>query len=370
LIHHLRKKHFEKWVGGYLQHLVRQRAERRTVESPRHLLFAFCDHFEPLWRSADRSWGEERVKVWEERYPLMADRFRDADGRPPRHSFFFPGEQYVPSYLERLGRLVKKGYGEVELHLHHDGDTAEKLRNDLLIFLDKYASHGHLSRDSDGRLRYAFIHGNWCLANSRADGRFCGVDSELPLLFETGCYADYTFPAAPDEAQPNIVNQIYWPEGALEKRRAYEKGVRAKVGVVRRDRILLIEGPLALTRRHDGRLPMRIENAAITAADPATPDRIRSWVEQGICIEGRPDWVFVKVHTHGAPDRQAAGVLGSGSRALHEELTTRYNDGHNWRLHYVTAREMFNIAMAAMEGKSGDPAQYRDHLLRPPPAAG
>ena len=26
---------------------------------------------------------------------------------------------------------------------------------------------------------------------------------------ETGCYADFTFPAATDEAQPNIVNEIY-----------------------------------------------------------------------------------------------------------------------------------------------------------------
>ena len=28
----------------------------------------------------------------------------------------------------------------------------------------------------------------------RADGRWCGVDDEIPLLFETGCYADFTFP--------------------------------------------------------------------------------------------------------------------------------------------------------------------------------
>ena len=31
---------------------------------------------------------------------------------------------------------------------------------------------------------------------------------------------------------------------------------------------------------------------------------------------------------------------------------------------------MFNIAMAAMEGREGDPAEYRDHVLKPPPAAG
>jgi hypothetical protein len=35
----------------------------------------------------------------------------------------------------------------------------------------------------------------------------------------------------------------------------------------------------------------------------------------------------------------------------------------------VTAREMFNIALAAMHGHSGNPAAYRDYSLPPPPVA-
>ncbi len=85
-------------------------------------------------------------------------------------------------------------------------------------------------------MRYAFIHGNWCLANARSDRRWCGVDEELPLLFQSGCYADFTFPAAPDDSQPPIVNQIYWPDGDLARRRAQDTGARARVGEVRRDR--------------------------------------------------------------------------------------------------------------------------------------
>jgi hypothetical protein len=232
-----------------------------------------------------------------------------------------------------------------------------------------FAGHGHLSRDRASRLRYAFIHGNWCLANARSDGRWCGVDEELPLLFESGCYADFTFPAAPDDSQPPIVNQIYWPEGDLARRRAQDTGSSARVGEVRRDRILMIEGPLAFTLR-PGAIPRpRIENSAVTADDPATPTRVRSWVRQGIHIAGRPEWVFVKVHTHGAPEKQAASLLGDGGRMMHTELTTRYNDGRRWRLHYVTAREMFNIALAAMDGKSGNPGAYRDYELPPPPVA-
>ena len=63
-------------------------------------------------------------------------------------------------------------------------------------------------------------------------------------------------------------------------------------------------------------------------------------------------------------------LLGDGGRSLHRALAERYNDGRDWVLHYVTAREMFNIAVAAIEGRTGNPNDYRDHTLPPPPVAG
>ena len=48
-----------------------------------------------------------------------------------RHSFFFPGEQYSPDFLEPLAVLARKGLGEVEFHLHHDDDTPAGLRRSL-----------------------------------------------------------------------------------------------------------------------------------------------------------------------------------------------------------------------------------------------
>jgi hypothetical protein len=367
LFDYFREKRFDTWIEGYARHVIAGR-EAPPVSGPRHLLFAFCDHWEPLWNQVSEAQADARVRFWAEEYPRLAAEFRDADGRGPRHSFFFPGEQYRPAWLETLAGLTRKGIAEVEVHLHHDGDTAETLRRDLLLTLDNFAAHGHLSRGPGGEKRYAFIHGNWCLANARADGTYCGVDAEIPLLFETGCYADFTFPAAPNESQPNIVNQIYWPVGDLAKRRAYESGERARVGEVRRDRILMVEGPLSLATRAE-KIPIRIENAAITAKEPGTPRRVATWVEQNIHVEGRPEWVFVKVHTHGAPELQAASLLGAGGRSLHRALTKGYNDGREWVLHYVSAREMFNIAIAGMEGREGDPFTFRDHVLPPPPAA-
>jgi hypothetical protein len=371
----LRKRNLHTWTAGYARWLAESAVPRaRTAlaagsRGPRHLLFAFCDHYEPLWKTRDRGVGAERVRAWLNGYPALAAPFRDADGRQPRHSFFFPGEEYGTDYLDALASLARRGLGEVELHLHHHDDNADNLRRTIDEYLRLFAEHGHLSRDPGGRLRYAFIHGNWCLANARSDGRWCGVDQELPLLFDSGCYADFTFPAAPDESQPPLVNRIYWPEGDLARRRAYDTGTPARVGQVRGDRILMIEGPLAFALRPGKLLSPRIENAAVTADDPATPARVRTWVNQGIHVAGRPEWVFVKVHTHGAPEKQAASLLGDGGRMLHTELATRYNDGQRWRLHYVTAREMYNIAKAAMSGCEGDPNAFRDYELPPPPVA-
>ena len=359
-------KHVHRWIRGYGLHALKNLAVPLT-QGPKHVLFSMCDHYEPLWGGAGATHGRDRVARWEREYPLLAGEFRDAYGRPPRHTFFFPGEQYSTDTLAPLGRLTQAGLGEVELHLHHDGDDATKLEHDIRSYVQAYAEHGLLSRDADGRLRYGFIHGNWCLANSRRDGKYCGVDSELGVLFDTGCYADFTFPSAPDETQPGIVNQIYWPTGDPRQARAHERGARARVGQAMVDRILMIQGPLALAPR-EGRVGLRIESAAVTARDPGTASRLDTWVSQGIHLEGRPEWVFVKAHTHGAPDVQATSLLGEPGRDMHRALR-RYNDGKKFVLHYVSAREMFNIALAGMHGLRGDPNHFRDHWLPPPPVA-
>ena len=364
---YLREKRFDTWLGGYVRHML---ASRRTppTRGERHLLFAFCDHWEPLWNGVSDEQADARVRFWSSAYPTLASEFQDADGRHPCHTFFFPGEQYRPRWLDVLSRFTGLGIGEVEVHLHHDRDTRLTLRTSLESTISAYAQHGHLSREKLGRPRYAFIHGNWCLANARKDGRYCGVDDEIPLLFDTGCYADFTFPSAPDESQPNIVNQIFWPAGDIARKRAYEVGERARVGEVRRDRLLIIEGPLALATRRN-LLPIYIEASAVTATSPGSPHRARIWVQQHIHIEGRPEWVFVKVHTHGAPELEAASLLGNGGRQLHRALRGLCNERDHYVLHYVSAREMFNIAIACMEGHAGDPSRYRDHVLPPPPAA-
>ncbi|MCB9587382.1 MAG: hypothetical protein H6718_18420 [Polyangiaceae bacterium] len=365
----LRDKHFDRWLPGYLKHLAKAPFSGAGSSGTRHVLFAFCDHYEPLWAGstgkADTATGQRRVDQWHELYPKLANEYVDADGRHPQHSFFFPGEEYHPGFFDKLDDLVRRGYGEVELHLHHHADTEATLEAKIREALTTYAERGHFARGADGSPRYAFIHGNWALANGRPDGKQCGVDAELPLLFRTGCYTDMTFPSCPDVTQPGLVNEIYWPIGDLNRKRAYEYGISAQVGHSLKDRLLMITGPLGFAYNPKKKRP-RLEYGAVTAEDPGSVSRVKSWVNANIHVAGRPEWIFVKVYTHGAPDRQAESLLGAGGHALHKALA-EFNDGKRFRLHYVTAREMYNIAQAAMAGKSGDANDYRDFELAPPP---
>jgi hypothetical protein len=357
-------KELHLWLPAWLADKRRRSALSVPVE---HVFFALCDHYEPLHGAVPHAQGLARVRAWETRYPKLASRFRDASGRPPRHSFFFPGEQYHADFLSPLRDLVSAGLGEVEVHLHHDGDTRASLRTSLLKTLEDLSKHDVIS-EREGRPAWAFIHGNWALANGRRDGRWCGVDDELELLFELGCYVDMTFPSAPSQCQPSIVNRIYYPSGDVTKRRCYEAGESVRVGDARQDRVLIFQGPLALSRKAASRFRPRIEAGAIDSGDPATASRFQTWVDQRVSVAGKPEWVFVKVHTHGAPEGNAEAVLGDPGLRFHETLLEAAHHGR-YQVHYVTARELYNLARAAMDGRVGAPEQYYDYEVPPPVAA-
>ena len=367
-------RHAELWLPGYLCAAAAARRESRQRRGTVDILFAITDHNEPLSGKASDEVGLRRVARWADDYPALASRFVDADGRHPQHSFFYPIEEYRPALMMPLAELCRQGFGEVEVHLHHDEDTADHLRAELAAFTRRlHDQHGLLSTDASGAIRYAFIHGNWALSNSLPDGRWCGVDDELAVLRDTGCFADLTMPAAPSPAQVRTVNQIYYAVGAQLGPRAHEHGVRAAVGrpASARD-LLLIQGPLKPTfrRAKSGIIP-RVENSSLDAGNPPTAERFADWLSCGISVAGRPEWLFIKIHAHGAPEENAAMMLGAETAAFHRDVLAAYNDGQRYRLHYVTAREMVNIVHAAEDGKAGNPGQYRDYLFgRPPACAG
>ena len=371
-IRRARQRNVFLWLPSYLRGNWAGKRERALARGkPVHVIFCVADHFEPAVQDPGPDGQRGRLDAWIQRYPRMAEPFRDADGRPPRHTFFYPAEQYRPEHLDRLGVLVSTGYGEVEVHLHHDRDTSDGLRRTLQEFVERLGGHGHLGADMrDGRKRFAFVHGNWALDNSHPEGRWCGVSDELRVLRECGCYADFTLPSAPSPTQTRRINSIYYADDDPERAKSHDDGVEVRAGAHPSGDLMIVQGPLTvLWPGGKGWVLPRLENAGLTGvATPAAP-RVDAWINTRVCVAGRPDWVFVKVHTHGCLDRNLDILLGDPMRHLHERLCGYYNDGSQFRLHYVTAREMYNIIKAAERGLSGDPGEFRDLEIAPPPLA-
>lgn len=355
------------WLPAYIK--SRLNRQRPSEGSTTHILFCVADHYEPNHAGATMDVERARVARWRAQYPALFDRFRDSDGRPPQHSFFFPAEVYRPEHLDSLAGLCAEGFGEVEVHLHHGHDTSANLREQLESFTTSLAErHGLLSRFPDGRLAYAFIHGNWALDNGALDDSLCGVNDELTILRETGCYADLTMPAVPSPAQSRIVNTIYYAQDDPQAPRSYDTGVPVRVGGTQPPQsLMLIQGPLTVWwPRSPFRVMPRIDGGALDSSPLSRPSAIRfeRWVEAHVSVPGRPEWVFVKVHTHGAPEFNANVLLGDDMVEMHRAIGRQFNDGVRYRLHYVTARELYNIAKAAEAGMSGDPSAYRDFEIQ------
>jgi hypothetical protein len=332
---------------------------------PLHVIIAIADHFEPSmtheWRLADMGEQQDRLARWCREYPKAVADYRDSDCKPLQHTYFFPAEQYHPQLIARLVDHCREGFGEIEIHLHHgihQPDTAQNTRRVILQCRDALATQGCLATwDGQGEPRYAFVHGNWALANS-ARGLFCGVDDEMQILAETGCYADFTLPSAPHPTQISKINSLYECALPLNVRAPHKRGHALRYAHSPRVYPLIIQGPLMLdfSRR-------KIENGEISAANPPTLARFQLWKRAAIAVKGRHDWIFVKLHCHGLDPREQAAMSGPPiSRFLDELLADSAAIGY--KVHFVSAREMVNIILAACDGRDGDPGVYRDYRLR------
>ncbi len=368
MIKKLYHKGLDIWLPGYLRQLT-SRKVRKNSSGTVHVMVAVVDHFEPGNGGVSLEQARNRVSSWVELYPKLADRHKDADGVKPQHTFFYPPHYHQADHLERIVELCRSGYGEVELHLHHDHhppfpETSESLKEKIIKTLDEYEKFGVWGREN-GQRRYGFIHGNWALENSDNEG-YCGVNNEIQILKETGCYADFTYPA-PDRCQTRMINQIYYAKCNPNMPKSHDSGVPVTVNGNPWGDLMIIQGPKGIRWRGK---PFRslpcIENAEIDHTNLPTPDRIDWWVNLGIHVSGKPDWVFVKLHCHGAQEIDFDSLLGAPAEEMFSYLENKYNDGERYQLHYVTAREMYNIVKAAEAGKTGSPAEYRDFLIKPP----
>lgn len=332
---------------------------------PAHVFFCLVDHYEPGTGGVDKETEISRVDELLKEYPLIADKHKDFYGNPPRRTWFFPPHYHRNHNLKKLVSLCEQGYGEIELHLHHGKDkpdTDENLRKTILQCIDEYSLLG-IFGEIDGNKKYGFIHGDWALDNSRK-GKYCGVNNELTILKETGCFADFTHPSL-IETTPSKINSIYYATDNPRKNKSYNKGTDVIKNGGKSGDIMIIQGPLHPFFKSNKLWSLRILGDEISGSPPVTDKRIDAWIKTNICVKEKSEFIFIKTHTHGATDSKA--VLGKEIEQIFTYLETEYNDGKNFILHYVTARELYNIIKAVESGKDvSSPETLRDSLVSKP----
>jgi hypothetical protein len=340
------------WVPSYLRS---SNPDPPVPDDQKHLIFVMVDHYEH-GGPKKLVQGAKANEAWLRAFRPIADRHRDSYGNKFRYTWFYPYDHRNERILVSLCRMAYDGYGEVELHWHHplaDSTTFPQMLKEAIAWFQR---HGALiSSGPKPETHFAFIHGNWCLDNSDP-GRTCGVNRELDILFRHGCYADFTFSTIGTVAQPRKINSIYYATDTDEPK-SYDDGVDVEVGKPVNDRLMIFEGPIAVDWSSAG-----FEYGAVGDGLPS-PRRIDQWIGANVHVKGRPEWVFVKVYTHGAQVGKA--IMGNHLDPM-LRLLKETCDGRGMRLHYMTAREAYNVVKAAEDRKTGNPEDYRDYRISKP----
>ncbi|HEY3704745.1 MAG TPA: hypothetical protein VGL22_06755 [Terracidiphilus sp.] len=302
---------------------------------------AITDHYEPLGLDASMTEAVRRVSRWRDQWPRIAEQApRDASGKPAQYSFFYPQEEYRRELLDGIAEIVRRGVGDVEVHLHHDHEKKDTFVRKVTDFCSCLVNEHGLLRQVEGRTVFGFIHGNWALDNSRPDGRWCGLNGEIALLRDLGCYADFTMPSLPSATQGRVVNKIYWcTANADGSPKSFDQGIEASVKGGQQGDLLMITGPLGIRFRRG--MP-RLETGEVAGYDLPTPARIRQWFDVAPVVG---EDMFIKLYTHGAADRNLGPLLDEGLGNLFRWIAEEA-DQRGIELHWATAWQMYQAADA------------------------
>jgi len=338
-------RHAEIWLLPYLK--SRMRRSLRPAK-PKRAWVVIADHYEPLGQNASMGTAMGVVARWRDKWPRIADDApRDAAGQRPQYSFFYPQEEYRRELLDGIAEIARLGVGDVEVHLHHDNEQRALFIAKITDYCHRLTDGHGLLRQQDGRTVFGFIHGNWALDNSRPDGKWCGLNGEIALLRDLGCYADFTMPSAPSATQGRIVNRIYWcTNNSGNRPRSFDRGIEAAVGGGRKGDLLMITGPIGL--RFDNRVMPRLETGEIAGYDLPAPSRARQWFDLAPTIG---DDLFLKLYTHGAPEWNREPLLGGGLSNLFRFLAEEA-DRRGIEIHWATAWQMYQAVHALIQDRN------------------
>lgn len=350
-------RHAELWLLPYLNDRLLKSFRRRN---PKRAWVAITDHFEPLGMGASLEAGLRRVALWNDKWPRVADDApRDSAGQRPQYTFFYPQEEYNRQILDGIAQMVRYGVGDVEVHLHHQNERPDSFADKVTGFCRRLTNDHGLLRQLNGRTVFGFIHGNWALDNSRPDGKWCGLNGEISLLRDLGCYADFTMPSIPSPTQGRIVNQIYWCTNNADNRpKSFDHGIEAAPGGGRCGDLLMVTGPVGL--RFGERLMPRMETGEIAGYDMPTPSRVKQWFNLAPTIG---DDLFLKLYTHGAPERNLEPLLNDGLGNLFAWLAEEAAQ-RDIEIHWATAWQMYQAADNLIQSRESFPGVCVENVSR------
>ncbi|MEO8725626.1 MAG: hypothetical protein ABI383_05840 [Acidobacteriaceae bacterium] len=337
-------RHAEIWLPAYLSHRAAGLLTKREV---RNVFVAITDHYEPLWNNANLETGRQRVALWREHWPRLAEKVgRDSSGNLPKYSFFYPQDEYFPELVEPLAEMARMGIADVEVHIHHDGEGRDAFIKVMSEYVEAlHGNHGLLRRErAGGKLLFGFIHGNWTLDNSGPAGRMCGLNDELAILRDLGCYADFTMPSGRSTTQARMINEIYWATDDVDKPKSYDTGVPVTPGGPFTGDLLMITGPFGL--RWHKRVYPRIETGELASNDPMDAARARRLFELAPMIGND---LFIKLYSHGTQEHNSDLLLKKENLIDTYRLLQLEAQRRGAAFHFVSAWEMFQAVKAAAQ---------------------
>ncbi len=332
-------------LSSYLVWEFSTQTDRYRLEQPRDLLVTvICE--------LPQQGIDEQAEQALNRMTRITEAHVDCTGRHFRYTFACPVYDWSASDMACLTEYCRAGLGEIELLLPSVCPDSDNLRRLLT------RSVSSLEQSSFVIVR----------SSERSSERKASPDrkAELLLLRDFGCYADFSFPDPASSLQPSRINTVTSVSHQADSDNPYKDAASIKSGAVSYGDLFVIDGPMIIDWTNwCGLFNPSVEFGRLSYYSPPDTTRIERWIRADVHVDGQPNWVFVKLILS---DHFLAGSSSELLESLDHTLDClerRLAEGDEYRLHYVTAREMYNIARAAEAGKTSPVARYVDYRSQP-----
>ncbi len=215
------------------------------------------------------------------------------------------------------------------------------------------------ARTIDAEIRLAVVR-----ERCENEHEWISLQRQIRALKDIGCYADMSFPDIGIRDQPVRINTICYMSSVASD--PFVDRMALRTGEVGIGDLVVIDGPLLIDWtdwRH--RFGPLVEDGRLTPMNPPDPCRAGSWIRANVHVIGQPNWIFAKLKIAEVSNVASVRKFREWLDRTLTYLETMYRDNEAYRLHYVTAREMYNISKAAEAGRTGDAGAFRNYIIAP-----